>query len=168
MTASKQSASESNTRAGPAVQPPLVAGQLHDTPVGCEAATQDRKAARRLERPFDRDHHLLAVGRDGVGGDLGERPAVDGRRATVQEARTLQQLAHHQPEPTGFVHVGGRETAARLHVGDDRCAIGDSPEFVDVEMQTELVGDGEEMQHAVGRAARGRDAGDAVLECLRA
>ena len=62
-----------------AMQPPLVAGELHDAAVGRERPAQDRQAAGRLERPLDRHDHLLA-GRLGRGrGDLGDRPAVDRR-----------------------------------------------------------------------------------------
>ena len=55
--------------------------------------------------------------------------------------------------------------AAGLHVGDDGRPVGDDrAELVDVERDAELVGDREQVEDAVGRAAGGRDGGDRVLD----
>ena len=143
--------------------PPLVAGELDDAAVRGERAAEDRQAAGRLERPFDRDDDLLARRLDGGRGDLGDRPAVDRHLVAVEQA-LLEQLAHDERDAAGVVHLRRREPAARLHVGDDRRPVRDDPELVDVEGDPELVGDRQEMQHAVGRAAGRGDRRDAVLE----
>ena len=46
----------------------------------------------------------------------------------------------------------------------ERGPVGDRPEVVDVERDAVLVGDRQQVEHAVGRAAGGGDAGDPVLE----
>ena len=117
-----------------------------------------------LSGVVDRADDLLAGRLDDVSGDLGDRPAVDGRGLAVEQAWALEQLAHHERDATRLVHVGRGEPAARAHVADERRPVGDRAELVDVERDAELVGDGQEVEHAVGRAAGRRHAGDAVLE----
>ena len=150
-----------------AVLAALVAGELDHAAVGRQRAVQDRQAAGRLERRLERDDDLLAGRLDGVRRDLGDRPAVDGRRVAVEEPGPLEQLAHDQGDAAGLVHVGRGVAAARLHVGDDRRPVGDGAELVDVERDAELVGDRQQVEDAVGRAAGRGDAGDPVLERLR-
>ena len=101
-----------------------------------------------------------------VGGDLGDRPAVDGRLVAVEEAGLLEQLAHDERDAARLVHVERRVAAARAHVADERRAVGDGPELVDVERDAELVGDRQQVEDAVGRAAGRGDRCDAVLERL--
>ena len=78
---------------------------------------------------------------------------------------SLEQLAHDQADAAGLVHVGrrcsGRPGCMSATIGV-RSAI--APNSSMSRCEPELVGDGQEMQHAVGRAAGRRDAGDAVLE----
>ena len=72
----------------PAMVPPLVAGQLDDAAVRRQRAAQDRQAAGRLDA-------VVSIGTttswpgvsDGGGGDLGDRPAVDGLRVAVEQVR---------------------------------------------------------------------------------
>ena len=66
----------------------------------------------------------------------------------------------------GGVQVGGDEAAARLQVGEQRRALGDPVEVVDLQLDAGLAGDREQVQHPVGRAAGGADAGDRVLQRL--
>ena len=101
------------------------------------------------------------------GPDLGDRPTVDGRLVAVEQAGLLEQLAHDQGHAARLVHVGRGVAAARLHVGDDRRPVGDGAELVDVERDAVLVRDGEQVEHAVGRATGRGDAGDPVLERIR-
>ena len=70
-------------------------------------------------------------------------------------------------DAAGVVQVARDEAPAGLQVGDDRRPVGDRAELVDVEREAELVGDREQVQHAVRRAAGGRDRGDPVLERAR-
>ena len=96
---------------------------------------------------------------------LGEGPAGDRELGSVYEAGVEQALAE-QPAPAGAVDVDGRVAASRFEVGDDRGAIADGVEVVDVEGDPDLAGYREQVQHEVGRASRGRPGGDAVLEGL--
>ena len=63
-----------------AVLAALVAGELDHAAVGRQRAVEDGQPAGRLERRLERDDDLLAGRLDGVRRDLGDRPAVDGRR----------------------------------------------------------------------------------------
>ena len=83
----------------------------------------------------------------------------------VYEAGVEQALAE-QLAPPGAVDVDGRVAASRLDVGDDRGAVAHGVEVVDVEWNPDLARYRQQVQHEVGRAARSRASGDAVLEGL--
>ena len=142
---------------------PLVAGELDHAAVRSERAAEDRQAAGRFQRSLDREDDPLARGLDGRSGDLGDRPAVD-RRPVAAKMAALQHLAEDETEATRVVELGGGVAAARLHVGDDRGPVGDPVELVDLERDPELVGEREEVEDAVRRAAGRRDRRDRVLE----
>ncbi len=148
----------------PAMLPSLVAGELHDAAFRGERAVQDGQPAGRLERRLDRANDRLAGRLDGGRGDLGDRPAIDGRGVAVEQARPAQELAHDEAHAAGVVQVRRGVATARLQVGDDRRPVGDGPEFVDVERDAVLVGDRQQVQDAVGRTAGRRHGGDRVLE----
>ena len=93
------------------------------------------------------------------------RPSTVGA-SRVEEPGPLEQLAHDQRHAARLVHVERGVASARPHVGDERRPVGDGPELVDVERDPVLVGDRQEMEHAVGRAAGRGHAGDPVLERL--
>ena len=76
----------------------------------------------------------------------------------------LQQPLHDELNPAGLVEVGGHESAARLQVGQQRRALTDPIEVINVELNSQLTGDGEQMQDGIGGAAGRRDGGDGVLE----
>ena len=96
---------------------------------------------------------------------LADRLARHGLGALVQDARLLQPL-HDQRDAAGRVQVRGDEPAARLEVAQQRRALADPVEIVDVEVDADLLGDREQVEHAVGRAAAARDRGDRVLEAV--
>ena len=148
---------------GPSVMTPLMAGQLDNAAIGGQGAAQDRKSADRLEWPLDGHDDLLAGRLANRRGNLRNRATVDRRGVAVQEV-ALEQLAHDQRDAAGVVHVGGREPAPRRHVGDDRGPVGDLAELVDVERNPELMGDRQEVEDAVGRAARRGDRGNRIVD----
>ena len=81
----------------------------------------------------------------------------------MQDARLGEPLGDHA-DAARLVEVGGDEVPTRLQVGEQRRALGDPLEVVELELDACLAGDGEQVQHAVGRAARRADAGDRVLQ----
>src|SRR5437870_5806201 len=62
------------------------------------------------------------------------------------------------------MEVGSDEASTRLEIGDDRRACRDLVEVVELEWQTELTRDGEQMQDRIRRAAGGGDGRDRVLD----
>ena len=84
-------------------------------------------------------------------------------RVLVEAAQLLQAL-DDDGDAARLVQVGGDVAAARLEVAQHRRGRGDAVEVVDVELDAGLVGDRQQVQDAVGRAAAGGDRGDRVLE----
>ena len=140
-----------------------MAGELDDAAVGREVAAQDRQAAGGLDRVVERAHDALALGLVGLAGVLADRAAGDRDRVLVQQAGVEQALGD-ELVAAGRVEVGGDVPAAGLEVAQHRRALGDAVEVVDVELDAGLAGDGEQVQHAVRRAARRGDRGDRVLQ----
>ncbi len=62
-------------------------------------------------------------------------------------------MLEHDRDAADAVDVAHVELAARLGVGDVRHAGGDLVEVVELELDAGLVGDRQEVQHGVGRAA---------------
>ena len=82
------------------------------------------------------------------------------------EQAGLLQPRHHQWYAARLVQVWGHEPAARLEVTQQRRPFADLVEIVDRELDPHLLGDREQVQDAVGRAAAAGDRGDRVLEAL--
>src|SRR5439155_20336603 len=120
------------------VQMTFVTGQLDDAAVRSERAPKDRQPADRFDRTFDGDDDLLAGRLDGSRGDLGDRLAGDGRRVAMEEV-PLQELTHDEPHAPRVVHLRRGETTAGSHVRDDRGAVADRVEIVDIERNPERV-----------------------------
>ncbi len=83
----------------------------------------------------------------------------------MQQAQ-LQQPVRDKLNAAGIEEVGSHVAATRLHVSDERGAGADPVEVIDIELNAGLTGDGEEVKHRVGRAARSGDGGNSVLERL--
>ena len=75
-----------------------------------------------------------------------------GQHVAVEQAG-VEQVLEHDRHAADAVEVAHVELAARLHVGDVRHAGGDPVEVVEVELDAGLVGDGQQVQHGVRRAA---------------
>ena len=118
--------------------------------IGCvERVDDDAVGPRRVE----------------LGQVLGHRLAGDGQHVAVQQAG-VEQVLEHDRHAADAVEVAHVELAARLHVGDVRDLGGDAVEVVELELDAGLVGDGQQVEHGVGRAAERRGDGDGVLERL--
>ena len=141
-------------------------GDLHHAAVRRERAAQHRDAALRVDRRGERVHDL-AVGlrRVEVGEVLGHRLAGDGEAVAVEQTG-VEQLADHHLHAADAVEVGHVVLAVRLHVGDVRDARADAVEVVELELDTGLVRDREQVQHRVGGAAERHRDRDRVLERL--
>src|SRR5499427_8235485 len=140
-----------------------LAGELDHAAAGGEVAAQDDDAARGFEGLLERLDYLLAR-RLGGGGDL----LADGTSrhrllARMDQPRLHQALAHHG-HAARLVHLGRRVGAPRLQVGDHGCLLRQAVEIIDGELEPEILRGGRQVQHGVRRAARGKDAGDRVLE----
>jgi hypothetical protein len=109
----------------------------------------------------------LAVGSGGIesGQVLGHRAPGHGQAVAVEQAG-IEQFAHDHGETADAVDVGHVVAAVGLGVGDVGDAGTHPVEVVEGQIDTGLVGDGQEVEHGVGRAAEGHDDGDGVLERL--
>ena len=96
-------------------------------------------------------------------GLLADRPAGDGDRVAVKHAGLVESLGQNA-DAAGLVEVLGDEAAARLQVAEQRGPLGDPVEVVDGQLDAGLVGDGEQVEDAVGRATRHADGRDRVLD----
>ena len=165
VTAAIAASSPSNTRAGPAWWRRSWPASLTTQPSGA-------RLPRRIARPpvgligsSSGAHDLLALGLVAASAcspivwpvtviaSSCRRPASAGAGATTGDA-------------AGVVEVDGDVAAAGLEVAQQRRALADAVEVVDVELDARLARDRQQVQHAVGRAAAGGDAGDRVLQRL--
>ena len=110
----------------------IVARELDHASVGREVAAQHRDPTVVAERRIGGADHLLARGLGRRGGDLGDRPAVDGPGVAVQQAE-LEQPLHEHAEPARGEQIGRDEAAAGPEVGEDRRPRADGVEVVDLE-----------------------------------
>ena len=92
---------------------------------------------------------------------LGERAPVDRRRLAVQVA---EQLLHHRRRAADAVEVAGDVAPTRRQARDDGRRRREPVEVLEPQVDTRLVGDREQVQDAVRRAAGSGDADDRVLE----
>ena len=78
----------------------------------------------------------------------------------------VQQHLHDHGRAADQVEVFHHVAASRLQVGQHRRGGGDGVEVVDARIDLGFVGDGDEVQHGVGRAAEGHDHADGIEERL--
>ena len=116
---------------------------------------------------LDRRVDDLAVGGGRVEGGqvLGHRPPGHRQAVAVEEAG-VEQLAHDHRDAADAVDVDHVVLAVGLGVGDVGHPGRHPVEVVEAQLDAGLVGDGEQVEHGVGRAAEGHDHGDGVLERL--
>ena len=138
---------------------------FHDASLRRERSGENRDAALRVDRVGewvdDLAVGLRRVERVEV---LGNGVAGHGHAVAVDESG-LQQLAHHNWHATDLVEVNHVVLAVRLGVGNVRHARPDSVEVVEAQIDARFVGDGQEVQHRVCRAAERHRDRDRVLEC---
>ena len=161
-----RASSPSNTRAAPSkwswswVRP----ATFTTAPSRRQRAPQHDEAALGVERRVERvDDDAVRSGRVDLGQVLGHGPAGHRQHVAVQQAG-VEQVLHHDGHAADAVEIGHVELAARLHVGDVGHAGRDAVEVVEVEGDPGLVGDGQQVEHGVGRAAERVGDRDGVLE----
>ena len=76
----------------------------------------------------------------------------------------IEQHFHQRPDAADGDEFGHEMFAARFQVREHGDAFADAGEVVEREFHFRGVGDGEQMQHGIGRAAERDDDGDGVLE----
>ena len=136
---------------------------IHDAARGQRAPQHDEAALRVHGRVERVDDHAVGARRVELGEVLGHR-AAGHREDIAVEQPGLEQVLHHDGDAADPVEVGHVELAARLHVGDVGHAGGDAVEVVQIEGDPGLVGDGQQVEDGVGRAAEGVGDRDGVLE----
>jgi hypothetical protein len=92
---------------------------------------------------------------------LGERSPVDGLGVGVQVG---EQLFEHRGGSPRAVEVGRDVAASGGQVGDDGRGGREPVEVLEGKRDARLVGDREQMEDAVGRAARAGDPDDRIFE----
>ena len=165
-SASIAARSRSKTRAVPSKTSASKPAVFTTAPSGASEPAQDRQAAGAVDRLGHRPEHLAVdVGRGDVGEVLGHRAAGDGQDVAVQQPG-VEQRPHHHRDAADPVDVGHDVLAERLDVGQVRHLRADPVEVVERQVDLGLVGDREQVQHRVGRAAERHHDGDRVLERL--
>ena len=162
--ASSAPCSPSKTRAVPSKRVVSMPATLTTPPLGASEPAQHGDAAAGVDRRRERVDDL-AVGRGRIeGGEVLRHGAPRHRDAVAVEEPGLEQLAHHHGDAAHPVDVHHVVLAVGLRVGDVRHPRRHPVEVVELELDACLVGDGEEMEHGVGRAAERHHHGDGVLE----
>ena len=82
----------------------LVAGELHDRTLWCEAAAQHGETARLLDWVVDWANHILPSALVRLRGDLAHRSSINALLVQVQQA-TSGKLAQHQGDATSLVQI---------------------------------------------------------------
>ena len=141
----------------------VVAGDLHHRAFRREIALEDDQAAGRLDRVRQRPHDDLVRRFRRFARVLADRPPGDRHRVGMQMS-AFEQPPRDERDAAGAMQIGGDEAATRLEIREQRHTRVDAVEVFDVERHLRFVGDGEQVQHGVGRAAGGGDGGDGVLE----
>ncbi len=135
---------------------PRQSGHLDDRSLRRQRAGEDVDAALGMDRSLERvDDDPIGRGRRDLGQVLRHRPSGDGDRVAVQQSGVEEQLQHdgHAADAVEVDHV---ELAAGSHVSDVRDPGRDLVEVVELERHTGLVGDGQEVEDGVRRAAERR------------
>ena len=159
--------SPSKTRAGPSKWSKSMPATLTTAPFGASEPVQDGDAARCRGWVADSG---CTTSPSGAGGSMSARFSATVLPVTVRQSPwsrpSSSRCCHDDRHATDAVDVDHVVLAVRLGVGDVGDPGRDLVEVVEVELDLGLVGDGEQVQHGVGRAAEGHDDGDGVLERL--
>jgi hypothetical protein len=145
------------------------AGDLADGATGGEVAAEDTEVGVGLDRLVEGANDILLVGVGRVGGDvlegLGDGLAGDGQAIAVEQP-AIEEHFHERANAADADEMGHAVFAERFHVGKERDAGTDGLEVIDPERDLGGMGDSEQVEDEIGRAAeRGAD-GDAIFEGL--
>ena len=142
-----------------------MASDLQDAAFGGQVALQYHVTAGGFQRFFEFADDYLSGSLRGIGRFFGDGPAGNGD-LTLMEHAAFQHALRNEPVAARGEEVVGDETSAWLEVGEQRRFFADSVEILDLQIHARFLGDGQQMQHAVGRSARGEHGCDGVLEGL--
>src|SRR5690606_7320810 len=108
-------------------------------------------AAGRVDGVREGAQHLaVRVGRGDAGQVLGDGTAGDGEAVAVQQPGVEQRLHDHR-DATDVVDVLHHVPAEGFDVGEVRHARTDACEVVQGQLHPGFVGDGQQVQHRIGR-----------------
>ncbi|CQR33060.1 hypothetical protein THICB1_30021 [Thiomonas arsenitoxydans] len=142
-------------------------GDLGHAAVFGQIALEDGQVAVGVHRLVDGANHVLL--RAGLGGNvpeiLGHSLAVDGDAVAMQYTGFKQNF-HHLRNAASAVQIGGDISARGLHVAEHWGALANHLEVFDGKRHFGGMRNGQQMQHRVGRAARGHDHGSSVFQRL--
>ena len=132
-----------------------------------QVAAEDDEMAVLLDGIGERADDFLGV-RVGLGrGQIfGQGAAGDGEAVAVEQTG-VQKGLHHGLDAADGDQFGHEMFSARLEIGQHGDAPADPGEIVQGELDAGGVGDGQEVEHGVGRAAQGDDDGDGVFKGAR-
>ena len=134
-------------------------------PSGARLPDQPDDAAGRRDRRLDREDHLaVRLARDVV--ELLADGAAAGGDAVPWISPAFAQLLQHHRHAAGLEEVLGDVFAARLEVDEVGGVAEDVADVLQGELDPRLVGDGRQVQPAVGRAAGAGDDARGVLQAL--
>nr|ABZ08895.1 hypothetical protein ALOHA_HF4000APKG5H11ctg2g13 [uncultured marine microorganism HF4000_APKG5H11] len=143
----------------------LMSGNLDHRAVWGDVAPEDGQPAGGGAGRVDLvDHGLVFDGLDGLN-VLPQSLSGNGHSVAVEQAG-VQEPFHDQGDAAVTIEVGHDVFPSRLHIGDVRGVAADAVEVVQGQLNIDLPGDGDQVQHRIGRSAHGHGHGDSVLEGL--
>lgn len=143
---------------------PFLAGDFGDGASRSKVAAQDADVAARLDGVVERADDLLARVERGPVGDVGgERLARHRHDGAVNDVFGDEHLEHRRGA-AHLVEVLHEVLAARRQVCEVRGAVAGALDVVEAQRDPRRVGHGQEVQHAVGRAAEDHGQDQRVLK----
>ncbi len=131
---------------------------------GRKIAAQDDEVTVLFDRLIERlDDGLTCRIRFHAGKCLRHRPPGHRQRVAVEQS-FVQQRLHQGPDAANGHEFRHQMFSAGFQVREHRHAFADAREVVQGQLHLCRMGDGEQVQHGIGRTAEGDDDGDGVLE----
>lgn len=137
-----------------------------DDPIGSQVTEADLHVGERLERGVGGRHQLL-IGRriSSVGQILCQRAPRDGPAVAVQQTGPPQVFQQNR-RPAELVQVDHRLRAAGSEAAENRRPFQNGLQVSQIEGHARFLGQRQQMNHTIGRAADGGDRDGGVLERL--
>ncbi len=139
-------------------------GDFEDDAVGGDVAEADLDVGVGLEGGVQGGDEDLVLGDGwGVGEVFGEGLAGDGEAVAIEEAAVVKVLQKHGGAADAVEVIHGAETTGR-EVAEDGGSAANGLDVLQGEIDTGFVGEGEDVQDAIGGATHGDEGGGGVDE----